>query len=107
MKPDFPDQSSWYLLLAQQPAFHLLLGDNAYINTVEPREIWRAHRRQRRVPQFATVIRRVPTYAMWDDHDFGPNDSDGTLPGKKIALGAFAEIWANPSAGTGETPGAF
>ena len=44
---------------------------------------------------------------MWDDHDYGPNDSDGTAAGKENSLVAFKELFANPGAGTSDTPGAF
>jgi alkaline phosphatase D len=102
-----PNQSSWYLLLARAPAFHLLLGDNHYADTTDHDAIWAAHLRYRRVPEFAGVIRNVPTYAMWDDHDYGPNNSDSTEPGKADSLRAFREVFANPGAGTPDVPGAF
>ena len=55
--------------------------------------------------EFATVLRRVPTYAIWDDHDYGPNpNSDGTAKGKAFGGG---QIWANPTLGTTDTPGPF
>jgi alkaline phosphatase D len=102
-----PVQSAWYLLLAEKPALELLIGDNVYANTTDRELLWTKHREQRRVVEFAAVLRNVPTYAIWDDHDYGPNNSDGTLPGKENSLVAFKELFANPSAGTSETPGAF
>jgi alkaline phosphatase D len=104
---DFPVQPSWYLLLAEKPQLQLLLGDNVYANTTDREKLWAMHRVQRRVVGFAAVLRNVPTYAMWDDHDYGPNNSDGTAPGKENSLRAFKELFANPGAGTAETPGAF
>jgi alkaline phosphatase D len=104
---DFPVQPSWYLLLAEKPQLQLLLGDNIYANTTDREKLWAMHRVQRRVVGFAAVLRNVPTYAMWDDHDYGPNNSDGTTPGKENSLRAFKEVFANPGAGTAETPGAF
>jgi len=100
-------QSSWYLLLAQHPSFHLLLGDNVYADSTDYERLWGQHLRYRTVPEFAGVLRQVPTYAMWDDHDFGPNDSDSTAEGKEDSLRAFEGLWANPGAGTNDTPGAF
>ncbi len=102
-----PVQSSWFLLLAERPDLQLLLGDNVYANTTDREGLWAKHRQQRRIAEFAAVLRNVPTYAMWDDHDFGPNDSDGTAPGKENSLLAFKELFANPGAGTSDTPGAF
>ena len=102
-----PVQSAWYLLLAEKPDVQLLLGDNVYANTTDREKLWDFHRKQRRVIEFAAVLRNVPTYAMWDDHDYGPNDSDGTAAGKENSLVAFKELFANPGAGTPETPGVF
>lgn len=31
------------------------------------------------------MFRRVPTVYMWDDHDYGPNNADGTFVGKEVA----------------------
>ncbi len=100
-------QSSWYLLLAQQPDLHLTLGDTHYADTTDPVVQWEHHLRYRRLPEFATVLRNVPTYSMWDDHDYGPNDSDGTTNGKEGSLWGWKQFWTNPAAGTAEVPGAF
>ena len=98
---------SWKHLLAQEPDLHLTLGDTHYADTTDPAVQWRHHLRYRRLPEFAEVIRNVPTYAMWDDHDYGPNNSDGTEPGKDRSLQGWNQFWANPKAGTPEVPGAF
>jgi len=31
------------------------------------------------------MFRKVPTVYMWDDHDYGPNNADGTFIGKEVA----------------------
>jgi hypothetical protein len=28
---------------------------------------------------------------VWDDHDFGPNDSDGSSPGRLAAISSYAQ----------------
>ncbi len=38
-------------------------------------------------------------YAIWDDHDFGPNDGDRSFINKDLTLQAFKDFWANPSYG--------
>jgi alkaline phosphatase D len=108
MRPDrYPKQPAWDNMLALKPSFHLLLGDNVYADTTDREKLWAAHLQQRRVPEFANLIRQTPTYAMWDDHDYGPNNSDGTAKGKQDSLRAFTELFCNPAAGTKETAGAF
>ena len=100
-------QASWYLLLAQQPDIHLTVGDTHYADTTDPTVQWKHHVNYRRQKEFATVLRNVPTYAIWDDHDYGPNNSDGTATGKERSLAGWKQIWANPTLGTPDTPGAF
>lgn len=100
-------QASWYLLLAQQPDLHLTVGDTHYADTTDPNVQLEHHLRYRREPCVAAVNRQVPTYSMWDDHDYGPNDSDGTAEGKEGSLAGWRQFWVNPGAGTPETPGAF
>jgi alkaline phosphatase D len=104
----YTSQPAWDRLREERPALLLLLGDNVYADSTEPaiQNAW--HLAQRRVPQFAAVERVTPTLAIWDDHDFGANDSDGTLPGKERSLDVFREVWPNPvPGGLDGTPGVF
>ncbi|HBM76720.1 MAG TPA: hypothetical protein DD438_01310 [Verrucomicrobiales bacterium] len=100
-------QGSWDIIREQKPDLHLTVGDTQYSDTTDPSIQWAHHLRYRRIPEFAAVIRNIPTYAMWDDHDYGPNNSDGTAPGKEGSLAGWKQFWVNPAAGTAQTPGAF
>lgn len=100
-------QGSWKLFLDRKPDFHLTLGDTHYADSTDPDRQWVHHLRYRREAEFAAVISAMPTYAMWDDHDYGPNDSDGTARGKERSLKSWDAVWANPAMGTEKTPGAF
>ncbi len=103
----FPEQPAWDTVLAQQPDFHLLIGDNVYANSTDRDVLWSYHLKQRRVPNFARLLATVPSYATWDDHDYGPNDAHGQTPGKEQSLQAFKDLWANPSYGMPDLPGVF
>jgi alkaline phosphatase D len=46
-------------------------------------------------------------YAIWDDHDYGPNNSDRGYWFKDVTLEAFRLFWPNPSFGTRDMPGAI
>jgi len=85
----------------------LLLGDNHYADTTDPATQRDYYHMQRTVDGFARLVRETPTCAIWDDHDFGPNNSDGTLPGKADSLRVFGEWWANPAAGEPGNPGCY
>ena len=100
-------QRSWNLLLAEQPDLHLTVGDTHYADTTDPTIQFQHHLAYRRKKEFANVLRQVPTYAIWDDHDYGPNNSDGTAEGKEFSLAGWKQAWPNPASGTPDTSGAF
>ena len=85
----------------------LMLGDSHYANSPEPDKQRLAYFDQRRSGGYRDLSSRTPTYAIWDDHDFGPDNSDGTMPHKERALKTFQEHWANPSYGEALNPGVY
>jgi len=107
MRPDHKDHGSWTLLLEEEPDFHLLLGDNNYADDPNRGVLWRHYMDMRKVPQFGALLREVPTYAMWDDHDFAGDNRGAEVKQKAASLEAFREVWANPAAGLPQVPGAF
>lgn len=85
----------------------LMLGDNHYADSTEPARQRAFYAEQRRVAAFRQISARTPTYGIWDDHDYGPNNSDGTARGKERSLRTFKEHWANPSYGQPDDPGIY
>lgn len=104
----FDSAASWGDMSLRAP-FDLLflLGDNHYADTTDPEKQRAAYDAQRRPAGYAEITRRIPTYAVWDDHDYGPNNSDGTAKGKEISLRTFQEHFANPSYGEPDHPGIY
>lgn len=94
-------------VLARSPDLFFWLGDNIYADSESADAIADEYRRQRSVERVQPVIRSVPQLAIWDDHDFGYNNSDGTSPYKTASLATFRNYWANPSYGLPDTPGVF
>ncbi len=97
-------------ILAQKPDLMLWLGDDIYyresdVGTEEGmRRRWA---RDRSLPELQPLLGSVHQYAIWDDHDFGPNDSDRSFAGREASLRVFRDYWANPQYGTAEIPGVF
>lgn len=94
----------------QQPDFMLWLGDNIYYR--EPDWLTESAMRyrnaqNRELPELQRLLASTHHYAIWDDHDYGPNDSDRTYRGKEWALDVFKDYWANISYGHDETKGVF
>lgn len=102
-----PEQRIFTAVAAYEPDLFLWLGDNIYADSDQPAILADTYRRQRAVPRLQPLIRRTPSLAIWDDHDFGYNDSDGRSPFKAQSLEVFRRYWANPAYGTPETPGVF
>jgi alkaline phosphatase D len=62
---------------------------------------------RREVPHLQAFIDSRPNYSVWDDHDFGPDNSHGDQPNKDSALMVFKQFWHNPSYGTDSATGVF
>ena len=105
--PEDPDQVIWRSVAAANPDLFLWLGDNIYADSGQPSAFATDYQRQRGVPAYQPVSRRIPQIAIWDDHDSGLNNGDRGNPHKEAALKAFKDYWANPSYGLDDTPGVF
>ncbi len=101
------DQPIWRALSPYEPDLFFWLGDNIYGDSTTPATLVTEYQRQRFVPSFQPIGRRVPQLAIWDDHDFGLDNFDRTNPIRREALEIFRQFWANPGAGTADTPGVF
>ncbi len=90
--------------------FMLWMGDNVYYlngqwnSEEEMVDVWKRSRTQKETHQFLQSMRH---YAIWDDHDYGPNGSGGDYLGKDKAFTIFESMWANPPMGTAKTKGTF
>ena len=73
----------------------VLLGDTPYIDSTDLKTARLRHREFLSIPPLAKLVRHTPTWATWDDHDFGGNDTNGTLKGKENTRQAFIEYRAN------------
>ena len=112
-----PVQPIWDQIGSFRPDALMLIGDNNYmpnhpgayetdIDTINY-ALPRYHRYPRDMPGLRSLIATTPTYGIWDDHDFGPNDSDRTFRWRELTLDLFKKYYPNPSAGTADTPGIF
>jgi alkaline phosphatase D len=102
-----PHQPVWGAVAAMEPDLFLWLGDNIYADSDTEAAYSDLYGRQRSVESLQPLLRTVPQLAIWDDHDFGYNDSDGTNPAKGMTLKLFQRWWANPAGGLPDAPGLF
>jgi phosphodiesterase/alkaline phosphatase D-like protein len=81
-------------IAGKRPAFFLHLGDKHYENISTASESLHraAHEANLAEANQALMHRSVPVVYVWDDHDFGPNNSDGTYVGKTQAAAVYREM---------------
>lgn len=84
------------------PTFVALLGDNIYADydgdvnagTDETRILAFRTKYERNLDEyFQALSSSVPIMAIWDDHDYGKDNSDGTYPYKEKAKQVFKETF--------------
>ncbi len=89
-------------IYAKNPDAMLWLGDNVYFRKKDwssKEGMMYRYTHTRSLPSMQPLLGSVEQYAIWDDHDFGPNDSDGSFKNKQASLEVFKLFWANPSYG--------
>ncbi|MEO1477064.1 MAG: alkaline phosphatase D family protein [Bacteroidota bacterium] len=104
------DYQIYESIAAQQPDAMLWLGDNVYLREVDwwsERGIDYRYSHTRALPEMQPLLAATHHFATWDDHEFGPNNSDRSYVLKGETLDAFKRYWANPTYGLPETPGVF
>ena len=65
------------------------------------------HREVRHVPEVRAMMASTPSYGIWDDHDFGPNDSDRTFEFRDDTLEMYRMFWPNSGGGSGNDKGIY
>ena len=85
---------------AQKPDFMIWSGDNTYTREVDWNSrtgVLRRYTHTRSLPEMQPLLANTHNYALWDDHDYGPNDADRSYWLKPVTLEAFKLFWTNPN----------
>lgn len=95
--------SSIFETMAKTPAnFHIWMGDNWYTREVDFTSPWGLNYRVSRDRSFKVLqgfMASMPQYAIWDDHDYGPNDAGKSYIFKEETRNIFKNYTLNPSYG--------
>jgi alkaline phosphatase D len=97
-------------MAAVKPDLTLWLGDNLYFREVDygsPLDMPLRYQRDRALPELQALLQTGQHYAIWDDHDYGSDDSNKSFIYKGESLALFKDYWANPSYGLPDVPGVF
>ena len=91
-------------IVAEDPDLYLALGDLHYGNqdSTDPADHIAQYARSLSQPGQAALFSSVPTAYVWDDHDYGPNDSDGSAVSRNAVSRAYRR--AVPSQGVDPDP---
>jgi alkaline phosphatase D len=104
-RPGEPCGSEFHIfdtIVKKDPDLMLWLGDNIYLREVDFESygsIVHRYSHTRSQKEIQHLLTHCPNVAIWDDHDFGPNDSNGSFVHKDWTLEAFKSFWPNPSYG--------
>jgi alkaline phosphatase D len=101
-KPYGGDSSIFETMAATPANFHIWMGDNWYTREVDYHSIWGLNYRVSRDRSFKVLQRfmaAMPQYAIWDDHDYGPNDAGKSYIFKEESRNIFKNYTLNPSYG--------
>jgi hypothetical protein len=94
----------------------MFVGDNTYFDLHDDdvvhdadneRLMMAAHIRWRKAPGMRELCGNVSTLAIWDDHDYGRDNSGGDSPTKLEALRCFKRMWAQRHYGLPDEQGIF
>ena len=97
-------------IAALRPDLMLWLGDNTYLRETDwwdPAGIEYRFRHSRSEPALQPLLANTAHYAVWDDHDYGPNDSDRSYVLKGASYDTFSRYWPAGSRGLPSVPGMF
>lgn len=101
--PGYGKDSSIFVTMAKEKAaFMLWLGDAWYTREVDYYSewgLWYRASQDRAVPITQNFLKAMPQLAIWDDHDYGPNDIGKNYILKDASRTVFNKYFCNPSSG--------
>ena len=73
-------------------------GDNTYLRESDwdsKTGIYQRNTHSRSIKEIQPLLAKTQNFAIWDDHDYGPDNSDRSFYNKQITQKAFKDFWAN------------
>ena len=104
-KPYGGDSSIFETMAKEKSAFMVWLGDNWYTREADFYSewgLWYRAQYDRKMPVLQNFLKSMPQLAMWDDHDYGPDNSGSNFILKETSRAVFKKYWCNPSYGANE-----
>jgi alkaline phosphatase D len=89
-------------IASKNPDIMIWGGDNIYLREADwdsKTGIYHRNTHTRSIKEIQPLLAKTQNFAIWDDHDFGPNDSDRSFYNKYATQQAFKDFWANKTYG--------
>ena len=102
-KPYGSNHKIFESIATKNPDIMLWGGDNVYLREVDfgsKTGIYHRYHHSKSLKEMQPLLAKTQNFALWDDHDFGPNDSDRSYKHKYLTQQAFKDFWANQTYGT-------
>ena len=102
-RPGIPYGSNYQIfnhIYEEKPQFMLWLGDNLYLREADWNSttgILHRYTHTRSLPELQPLWGSMHHYAIWDDHDFGPDNSDRSFHMKRQTEKVFKSFFPNPN----------
>jgi phosphodiesterase/alkaline phosphatase D-like protein len=92
-----PGTPTWQALYKEQPEFVIFNGDTVYADFQNPYSDAEGYGRRYAEARLALpwyyIPKLIPTFANWDDHDFGLNNGDRTFAMSGFTRELFRTFW--------------
>ncbi|MFT5209794.1 MAG: alkaline phosphatase D [Flavobacterium sp.] len=83
-------------ILADPKDAFVFLGDNIYGDTENMEELAQKYGQLGANPLLRKLRKTTPTYAIWDDHDYGANDAGKDYSQKEVSKKIMLDFWEIP-----------
>lgn len=101
-KPYGSDSIIFLSMAKEKAEFMLWLGDSWYTREVDFQSewgLWNRASRDRAVSEIQPIFRSMSHFAIWDDHDYGPNNEGLSYIFQEESRKVFMAYTANPTYG--------
>lgn len=101
-------QPIWHAIVDWQPGAFVTLGDIVYADTEDMALMKAMYAQMDNVAGFQTLRNSCPFYGIWDDHDYGQNDSGASYGKREEAQQVFLDFLHEPAdSKRRKTPGIY
>jgi alkaline phosphatase D len=101
-KPYGSGYSIFESIYKKNPDIMIWGGDNIYLRESDwdsKTGIYHRNTHTRSIVEMQPLLAKTQNFAVWDDHDYGPDNSDRSFYNKQITQKAFKDFWANKNYG--------